>query len=195
MLGGIGSSGLVPFVTHGAVFEDGTVVKRLRHWGHDEPRREWQALNLLARFAPGLAPEPVRADLTADPPEVVMSRLPGEPLGTRPAPDVEVDAIAEALSRLHHAIPSPVLDGVDRVGYGGGPQSVSDRMRELAAACRSESLDPLPRQAYTSALAWLDSGGVETCDLATLHPAGRRQRRLDRDPPTNPDRASCPRCL
>ena len=32
----------------------------------DEPRREWRALELLARYAPGLAPRPVRADLAAD---------------------------------------------------------------------------------------------------------------------------------
>lgn len=155
-------------MTHGVVFEDGTAVKRFRHWAHEEPRREWQALNLLARYAPGLAPVPVRADLMADPPEVVMSRLPGEPLGTQPAPDAQVDAISEALVRLHHAIPSSVLDTVDQVGYS--PQSVSDRMRELAAAGRAESLDRLPRQAYASALAWLDGGGVETCDLAIVHP-------------------------
>jgi aminoglycoside phosphotransferase len=139
-----------------------------RHWGHEEPRREWQALNLLARYAPGLAPRPVRADLMADPPAVVMSRLPGEPLGNQPASDAQVDAIAEALIRLHHAIPSPVLAAVDQVGYS--PQSVSDRMRELAAAGRAESLDRLPRQAYAAALAWLDGGGMETCDPAIVRP-------------------------
>jgi Ser/Thr protein kinase RdoA (MazF antagonist) len=157
-------------VTHGVVFEEETAVKRFRHWAHDEPRREWQALSLLARYAPGLAPEPIRADLNADAPEVVMSRVPGEPLGTRPAPDAQVDAIAAALGRLHHAVPSPVLDAVGQAGYGDGPQHISDRMRKLAAACRAELLDPLPRQAYDGALAWLDSGGAEKLDLAILHP-------------------------
>jgi hypothetical protein len=156
----IGLSGPVPFVTHGVV-SGGTVVKRFRHWAHDEPRREWQALTLLARYAPGLAPEPVRADLTAETPEVVMSRLPGEPLGTGPAPEAQIDAVAAAFDLLHHAIPAPVLDTVGEARYGGGPQFVSDRMRELAAGCRAGSLDLLPRQAYDRVLIWLRPGRGE----------------------------------
>lgn len=77
-----GPSGPGVFVTHGVVFEGGVAVKRFRSLVHgDEPRREWRALKLLARYAPGLAAEPFRADLDADPPVVVMSRLPGAPLG------------------------------------------------------------------------------------------------------------------
>jgi Ser/Thr protein kinase RdoA (MazF antagonist) len=165
-----GSSGPVPFVTHGVVLDEGTVVKRFRHWARQEPRREWQALTLLARYAPGLAPEPVRADLMADPPEVIMSRLPGEPLGTRAATDAQVDAMAAALNRLHHAIPATVLDAVGEVGYGGMPRFVSDRMRELAADCQAGSLDPLPRQAFDRALAWLDRDGAAKVDPAPLRP-------------------------
>lgn len=170
MPAGIGASGAVPYVTHGVVFEVGTAVKRFRHWSHDEPRREWQALNWLAQYAPGLAPEPIRADLTGDPPEVVMSRLSGEPLGTGPAPDAQIGAIAAALDLLHHAIPARVLNAAGETGYGGGPQSVSDRTRELAAGCRAESLDPLPRQAYERVLAWLDRGEAGKLALPTLHP-------------------------
>ena len=140
----IGPPGPVPFVTHGVFFEAGTVVKRFRHWARGEPHREWQALTLLARYAPGLAPEPVRADLTADPPEVVMSRLPGEPLGTWPAPDAQVDAVAAALSHLHHAVPARVLGAVADAGYGRALRSVSGQIRALAAGCRPGSLDPLP---------------------------------------------------
>lgn len=168
MAAGSGSLGPVPFVTHGVAVGERTVVKRFRHWARDEPRREWHALNLLARYAPGLAPEPVRADLGADPPELVMSRLPGEPLGVRPAALAEVDAIAAAISRLHHAVP---LSALGTVGPGEGPQYISSRMRELAAACVPGSLDPLPRRAYDAALGWLDSRGVESSSLtAVLHP-------------------------
>jgi hypothetical protein len=39
----------LPFVTHDVVFEEEVAVKRFRRRAHDEPRREWQALNLLAR--------------------------------------------------------------------------------------------------------------------------------------------------
>jgi Ser/Thr protein kinase RdoA (MazF antagonist) len=41
-------------------------------------------------------------------------------------------------------------------------------MRELAAACAVESLDPLPRQACDAALAWLDRGGAETSGAAAV---------------------------
>ena len=170
MPAGIGSPGPVPFTTHGVVFGERTAVKRFRHWAHGEPRREWRALTLLARYAPGLAAEPVRANLDGDPPEIVMSRVPGDPLGTRPATDTQTDAIAAALRRLHHALPAPVLDTAGQAGYGDGLRHVSDRMRELTAACRAELLDPLPRQAYDAALAWLDSGGPQACDLTVLHP-------------------------
>jgi hypothetical protein len=101
-----------PFSTHGITLGEGIAVKRFRphaddeRWLYgDEPRREWQALELLARYAPGLAPRPVRADLDADPPAIAMSRVPGEPLGTRPVTRAQEDAVAAALHRLHHAIP------------------------------------------------------------------------------------------
>src|SRR6266567_5050702 len=65
----MGPSSPLGFVTHGVVFEEGVAVKRFRSWLHgderphgEEPSREWQALNLLAQYAPGLAPEPIRAD-------------------------------------------------------------------------------------------------------------------------------------
>ena len=38
-----------------------------------EPVREWTALSLLDRFAPGLAPAPVSAELDSDFPVVMMS--------------------------------------------------------------------------------------------------------------------------
>jgi hypothetical protein len=95
-----------PFSTHGVSVEEGIAVKRFRSqvdgderrlYG-DEPRREWRALKLLARYAPGLAPKPIRADLDADPPLIAMSQVPGEPLGTRPVTEAQEDAIAAALS-------------------------------------------------------------------------------------------------
>jgi hypothetical protein len=43
-------------------------------------QREWRALELLSVHAPGLAPAPLAADLSASAPFVTMSRLPGRPL-------------------------------------------------------------------------------------------------------------------
>jgi hypothetical protein len=163
MPAGDGSSMPRAFATHGLVLGDETAVKRFRsslgtdgRLQGDEPRREWQALNLLARYAPGLAPEPIRADPAADPPVIVMTRLPGEPLGARPATSAQADAIAAALGRLHHAIPPSVLETIERAP--GSPQLVIGRIRDMAAACDAGSLGPLPRAAYRSALGWLGSG-------------------------------------
>jgi hypothetical protein len=59
----------------------GLVVKRFRSACRGEPVRELTALSLLARFAPGLAPAPVSADLDSDFPVIVMSLLHGAERG------------------------------------------------------------------------------------------------------------------
>jgi len=167
MSAAMGAAGPRPFSTHGVAVEEGVAVKRFRSpvdgddrrlYG-DEPRREWRALKLLARYAPGLAPRPIRADLDADPPLIAMSRVPGEPLGLRPVNQAQEDAVAAALSRLHHAIPPSVLATVERAP--GSPRLLPDRTRDMAHACNAELLDPLPRHAYRAALAWLDCGWAE----------------------------------
>ncbi len=85
--------------------ERGVVVKRFRSSERREPVREWAALTLLAEFAPGLAADPVRADLAGDPPVIEMSRLSGVPLGGSPLSAVQADALAIALERLWNAVP------------------------------------------------------------------------------------------
>lgn len=67
--------------THELVFSADTLVKRYTSWDRGEHRREWAVLTLLRDRAPGLAPEPLAAAPDATPPHVVMSRLPGVPLG------------------------------------------------------------------------------------------------------------------
>ncbi len=82
------------------------VVKRFRSRHRGGPAREWAALTLLAGSAPGLAPAPVRADLDADPPAIVMSLLPGSPLGTAPPLcSAQAGALAIALQRLWRSVP------------------------------------------------------------------------------------------
>ena len=56
----------------------GIVVKRFRSCRRSEPVREWTALTLLAKFAPGLAPIPISADLDGDSPALTMSLLPAQ---------------------------------------------------------------------------------------------------------------------
>ena len=99
-----------PATTHDLTFAGQTVTKRYRRWHDGEPRREWDALTLMHRHAPDLVPAPLTRQLDADPPLIVMSRLPGEPVGTRtPATDVCLDAVAHALDTFHHAVPSAEL--------------------------------------------------------------------------------------
>ena len=52
------------------------------------------ALTTLARHAPGLAPAPLEQHHDPTAPSVVMSRVPGEPLGARPLTDDQLDALA-----------------------------------------------------------------------------------------------------
>src|ERR1700684_1599474 len=72
------------FTTHLVAIGEDEVVKRFRSWDRGEHLREWQALTLLASYAPDLAPAPLSADLTSVPPQVRMSRVPGLPLDRLP---------------------------------------------------------------------------------------------------------------
>jgi len=69
-----------------------------------------EALNLLAEFAPGLAPAPVSADLDADPPAITMTRLPGEPLAGQPVAARHLDALVSTRDYLHMCVPASALD-------------------------------------------------------------------------------------
>ena len=71
--------------------------------------REWHALRLLAEHAPRLAPEPISAELDASPPSIVMSLLPGEPLGRRPLERAQEHALAIAIGRLWQAVPAALV--------------------------------------------------------------------------------------
>jgi len=99
--------------THDVEFDGDRVVKTFRTWERGEHLREWRGLNLLHRFAPGLGPEPISADLDAEPPLIVMSRIPGEPLGTWRATTDQIDALVIALERMHRCIPLSALAKAD----------------------------------------------------------------------------------
>jgi hypothetical protein len=77
----------------------GVLLKRYTSWHRDEHRREWTVLNHLHAHVPGLVPEPVRADLEADPPSVTMTELPGEPLDG-PLNAAQLDGLKVALDRM-----------------------------------------------------------------------------------------------
>lgn len=132
--------------------EGQVVVKRYVDSHRGEPAREWRALQLLAEHAPRLAPEPISADLDASPPSIVMSLLPGEPLGGRPLTAPQEGALAVAVGQLWQAVPVELVAPL--------PGEVDTRA-ELVRMVRDwlDSVDPGPdgpvREALASAAAWL----------------------------------------
>jgi Ser/Thr protein kinase RdoA (MazF antagonist) len=96
------------WTTHEIAMTASRVVKRFRSCSDGEHEREWRALSLLARYAPGLAPAPLCADLAAEPPVVVMSRVPGDTLrGGRVVPQ-QVEALARTVAGLFDTVPAEV---------------------------------------------------------------------------------------
>jgi phosphotransferase family enzyme len=138
--------------THVVELGPAVVVKRFRSWSQDEHRREWRALTLLAEHAPGLAPDPVRADLAGEPPSVVMSRLDGAPLAA-PVTAGQLAALAEAIATVQGAIPPEVLRGLpSRLLH---PR---DALRALRGWCERRpplGADPLVAEAFAAVTGWV----------------------------------------
>ena len=138
----------------------GLVVKRYRSWSRGEPAREWVALTLLAEFAPGLAPAPLRASLQADPPEIVMSFVRGTVPGARVTPH-DADALGVALDRLWGSVPRTRL----APAYGPEPMSAAfaRRVGSMAgqATARPAPDGQIPEQALRAGAAWLASGALD----------------------------------
>lgn len=151
------------FTTHLVDIGEDEVVKRFRSWDRGEHLREWQALTLLASYAPDLAPAPLSADLTSVPPQVRMSRVPGLPLDglalDRLPPDGQavtpghLDAVAAAISRLHAAVPRDVVAGLR-------PQpwlevGAVSRMQSIVAESPAADDDAPARAAFDAGMRWL----------------------------------------
>lgn len=98
--------------THSITVGSAGVTKRFRGGDPDRAAREWRALCLLDRYAPGLAPQPRQADLAAAEPTVVMSRLAGTPLRGELVDAARTTALAAAVAALHQAVPPDVLAAV-----------------------------------------------------------------------------------
>jgi aminoglycoside phosphotransferase len=129
------------------------VLKRYITYGRAEPTREWRALQLIAEHAPGLAPEPLRADLDAVPPVVEMSLVPGAPLGDAQLTPEQESALVRALGQLWQSVP------VDRIvlvaGEDGNEAQLVHAVRELVRSDPDMGDDPLVKAAYAAGLDWL----------------------------------------
>jgi Ser/Thr protein kinase RdoA (MazF antagonist) len=141
------------FTTHVIELGDDQVVKRFRSWDRGEHLREWQALTLLASYAPDLAPAPLSADLASVPPHVRMTRVPGLPLDGQAVTPGHLDAVAAAIGRLHAAVPREAVAGMR-------PQpwlavGVVSQLRTIADGRRADGADGLPRAAFHAGMRWL----------------------------------------
>lgn len=95
--------------THDLALGEFEVSKQFVAWQQGEPDREWDALMLLDAYLRGLAPKPLRRGWDRDRPVVVMSRLPGKPLGDRALTTEQTAALATAMAELHAAVPAREL--------------------------------------------------------------------------------------
>jgi aminoglycoside phosphotransferase (APT) family kinase protein len=127
------------------------VIKRYGSTGHDQPEREWRALELLHAYAPGLAPAPVSVEPDADPPTVVMSRLAGAAV-RGPIVGYVADALAGAVTRVQHAIPRPVLERVP--ARAGHPVELLRHVRAWSATVPPHG-DPAVADALGQAASWV----------------------------------------
>jgi hypothetical protein len=130
--------------THDVTLAATTATKRYTTWGRGEHRREWAVLQHLDRHAPGLAPRPLTAHLTASPPVITMSRLPGVPLAGRLGRN-QVQGLVAALERLWK-VP---LDGVADLGP---PVDVLEVARRLTTGARPGG--GITAAAFDAAQAW-----------------------------------------
>lgn len=142
--------------THDIEFDEDRVVKTFRTWERGEHLREWRGLNLLHQFAPGLGPEPISAELNAQPPRIVMSRVPGEPLGTRQATPEQVDALVIAIERMHRSVPDSALAKADPQDT---PADVAKLLKKLltARARPTDAAPPSVRRAFNAAAEFIAS--------------------------------------
>ncbi|MFI9559746.1 phosphotransferase family protein [Nonomuraea endophytica] len=155
--------------THTIELGPGVVVKRYRSVEHGQPEREWRALGLLDRYAPGMAPAPVSADLDGEPPSVVMSRVAGAPVD-EVVQGVLADAVAEAVDRVQRAVPRAVLEKVP--ARAGDPGALLEQVRGWFGKGREEGTvaDGL-HQAGANGLHQAGADGLRQAGADGLHQA------------------------
>lgn len=150
--------------THELTYEGSRVVKRFVDGKAGAPEREWRALGLLARYAPGLAPEPIAFDGGA----VTMSRLPGESLRGMAPLKVPLTEFAAALTELHAAVPSEVVSALPVRPWQ--LDHATAWVRERAA--RWVPRDPEADRAVREGLRWLESWTSGAAGVTPVFGAG-----------------------
>ncbi len=155
--------------THQLAFDGQRVTKTYRQWDRGEARREWDCLSLLHRHRPGLAPEPLQHELDADPPSIVMTRVPGVSLADvgRLAPE-QCAGVVVALERLHTAIPATTLADVPLRRFHAA-EAVTE-LRTWMAKGHDAGDDDLTSSALDEAGRWLGSQDADSLASAAGTP-------------------------
>lgn len=154
--------------THGITMSADRVVKTYASWNRGEHEQEWRALNLLAQYAPDLAPLPLEADLCAEPPVIVMSRLDGIPLRGQAVTPEQIEAMAEAITTLHDSVPESVLASLAPSPWN--PSVAVAKARRFRAEQPYLGEDPLVLRAFAGGAEWLDSYPLDELAAATVTP-------------------------
>lgn len=160
--GGLAAAARPGTHTHALAFAPGIVRKRYTSWDEGQADREWQGLTVLARLAPGLAPRPICRESENGAPVLVMSRLPGVPLGGERLTAAQTGALATALRRLFAA---PVEPDIPDRAYG------ASAMRTLVRTWADEDHDlsgclapELAREALDRAREWVHRAAEQRHD-------------------------------
>lgn len=160
--------------THELSYDGGVVRKRFVSWSRDEPDREWEGLSLLHREAPGLAPEPLARERDGDAPVVVMSRLPGEPLGDARLSGKEAAGLVTAMQRSF-AVP---VDTLLRERISGPSAMRADLRAWVSDDHDLSSCPPVVEEALAVVRRWLDSDAATDLDRIAEPVAGRADGNL-----------------
>jgi hypothetical protein len=142
--------------THGVEFVGERVVKRFRSDHRAKGAREWEALTLLDRHAPGLAPAPLEAHLDTDAPVVTMSRLPGTPLRGQRLDAGQVGELAAAVRTVQESVPPQELGEVP--ARLDGPAALVEYVRARLPRARPR-VGAHVRAAMDAGARWLETEG------------------------------------
>jgi Phosphotransferase enzyme family len=167
---------LVVESTHQLTLTRDRVVKRFRSWDKGEPEREWAGLQVLHRYAPGPAQQPLQRRAEDGAPVIVMTRVAGEPLGTVPLTREQLTALSTALQVMHAAVPAGALTGISERRWG--PAELCSTLRSWIAEPVPEANPPVSASAR-AASSWLGSSEASVLVGPLAERAFSRGRDLD----------------
>jgi hypothetical protein len=136
--------------THQVEIRGEVVTKTYVDWSRGEYLREWAALQVICAAEPDLVPTPIRLEPPSEArPSVVMSRLPGLPMGGCLSTQ-QLNGLHIALDALW-SVPSEGLEPIDFSGF-------IERVRQAVSSWDGEGV---VAEAHAAAVEWLAGPAVE----------------------------------